>query len=221
MVSKTPQFDEAINEILKNLVPETRTCIWSGLHQYCKGNFEVEQEDIEFLKFFKVPPPLYCPPCRRMRRFVYMNTTRLFKRVCNAPGHSEQMISAFPSECPFDVVDYKYYMSEAFDPLSFGVVYNNNKSVLDQIFDLRKRIPVPSLLNRDPSSVNSDYSMGGRDSKNCYFTSGCYSVEDAWYSGMVSNSREIMDGRAIRHCDTVYFSLASNHPGLQEIEYLQ
>jgi hypothetical protein len=211
MVSKTPQFDSAIEKIIESLVPHTRECLWAGKHKYCEGNFEITNDDINFLKIFKVPPPKYCPTCRRIRRFVCVNTIRLFKRPCDAPGHREQVISTFSIECPFSVVDYKYYMSDEFDPFSYGADYVSGVSVLDQLFSFRKNVPIPSLLNRDPSSINSEYSGGGRDSKNCYFTSGCFHSEDIWYSGLVNKSREVMDSRAIRNSDTIYQVLNSEH----------
>ena len=211
MISKTPQFDTAIAKVLAGIVPSTETCLWTGKNPYCENTFDIVDEDIDFLKFFSVPAPKYCPTCRRIRRFGYMNTSQLFKRGCDAPGHGEQMISSIPAECPFDVVDFHYYASDEFDPFSFGAEYQSGASGLDQIFELRKKVPVPSMLNRDSSCVNSEYSMGGRNAKNCYFTSGCYAVEDAWYSALVNKSREIMDSRAIRDCDTVYQSLAGEH----------
>lgn len=202
--SKTPQFDALIEKVLADLAPHTRTCAWSGVHQYCEGDFNVVAEDIEFYKMFRVPVSKYCPTCRRLRRFGHLGFLKFFKRECNAPGHTESMLSVFPEECPFPVYDYKYFGSDEFDALDFGRDYVEGVSPMNQLFELRKVAPIPSFLNRESSSINSEYSSGGRNSKNCYYTSGVFSSEDIWYSNLVHKSREIMDSRSIAECDTVY-----------------
>ncbi|MFA6585885.1 MAG: hypothetical protein WCS86_01865 [Candidatus Paceibacterota bacterium] len=211
MTNKTPKFDSAIKEIIDSLIPHGRTCKWSGLHPYCEGDFEIEEGDIKFLKMFNVPPPNFCPTCRRMRRLVHMNFSRLFKRECDAPGHSEMMISIFPEECPFPVYDYQYFIGEEFDPFSFGIKYKEGDDPMRVLSSIRKKFPMPSFLNRDPSSVNSDYSNGGRNLKNGYYVMACYDVEDAWYSNMLMKSRNIMDSKVVTDSEFVYEALFSDH----------
>lgn len=160
---------------------------------------------------FKVPPPNYCPTCRRMRRLTHLTVSQLFKTKCEAPGHDESMISIFPEESPCPVYDYKYFIGDDFDPFSFGQEWNKDLNPMEQLLGLRKIFPMPSFLNRNPSDVNSDYSNGGRDVKNGYYTVGCYHVEDLWYSIHINKSRNIMDSNAIQDSDLVYESITSNH----------
>jgi hypothetical protein len=211
MESKTPKIDALLDEILENLVPHERTCKWKGKHPHCEGKFNIESEDISFLKMLRVPAPNFCPTCRRMRRLVHMNFSRIFKRSCDVPGHNESVISTFPEECPFPVYDYSYFISDKFDSFSFGVICENETNPLETLFDLRKKFPIPSFLNRDPSSINSDYSSGGRNNKNCYYAMACYSAEDVWYSVMINKSRNVMDSRIIKDSEFVYRSFYSNH----------
>jgi len=211
MISKTPKFDALLQPILNELVLHTESCLWKGKHEYCEGDFEITSEDIEFLRMLFVPPPKYCPTCRRIRRLVHMNLSKLFKRHCNALGHDEQMISIFPENASIPVVDYQYFIGDQFNPFLYGRDFKSGESPLNHFFDFRKEIPMPSLLNRDPSSVNSEYSNGGRNNKNCYFTSGCYNVEDAWYSGLISLSKNIMTSRALRESEWASYSVYSEH----------
>ena len=211
MESRTPRFDELLDKILENLKPHTRTCKWREEHMHCEGEFEITAEDISFLKMLRVPPPNYCPTCRRMRRLVHMNMIQLFNRPCNAPDHNELMISILPEECPFPVYDYQYFISDDFDAFSFGVKYKKETGPLETLFALRKKFPMPSFLNRDPSSINSEYSNGGRNLKNGYYVMGCYNSEDVWYSNLVNKSRNVMDSRAIQDSEFVYGSLYSDH----------
>lgn len=211
MHSKTPKFDALLDEILERLAPEKRNCLWKGKHQYCESQFLLEEGDIEMLKLLRVPPPNFCPTCRRIRRMVHMGTIHLFKRPCNAPEHTEMMISIFSKECPFPVYDFKYFISEEFNAFTFGVKYIESESPLSQLWDVRKIFPVPSFLNRDLLSINSEYTNGGRDLKNGYYTSGCFHSEDVWYSNLVNKSKSIMDSRTIHGSEYVYNSAYSKN----------
>lgn len=202
--SKTPQFDALLQPILDALTPHTRTCLWSGKHQYCEGDFLITTEDIEFLRMLRAPASNYCPTCRRIRRMSFMNMARLFKRPCDVPGHTEQMISILTPECPFPVYDYEYFIGDVFDPFSFGTDWHEGDSPSETLFALRKVFPMPSFLNRDPSSINSEYSNGGRNNKNLYYAMGCYTTEDVWYSGMIGKSKEIMDAADVSDSEMVY-----------------
>lgn len=204
---KTPKFDAALDAIFADLAPHTRTCHWQGKHPHCEGDFPIEVEDIEFLKMLRVPPPNFCPTCRRMRRYTHLSTLQLFRIPCQAPGHTEEIISIFPPECPFPVYDYEYFTSDDFDPFAYGREYTDG-SPLDLLRDLRKQFPAPSFLNRDPSSINSEYSNGGRNVKNGYYVSACFGVSDAWYSHLVRNSQQIMDVARQSFCELVYESVA-------------
>ena len=204
MQSKTPQFDALLDPILAALVPHTRTCVWKGIHPHCEGDFDLVAEDIEFLRMLRAPASNYCPTCRRIRRMVYMNMARLFKRRCDVPGHKEQMISILTPQCPFPVYDYEYFSGDQFDPFTFGVNWREGESPMEQLFAVRKIFPMPSFLNRDPSSVNSEYSNGGRNNKNVYYAMGCYTCEDIWYSGMIEKGKEIMDSTDVHQGDSVY-----------------
>ena len=204
MNSKTPQFDKEIEKVLKDLVPHRRQCLWSDKHPHCEKEFDILEEDIKFLKMFQVPPPNYCPTCRRMRRLTHMGYSQLFKRKCDVPNHTESIISVFSKECPFLVYDYKYFIGDEFDSFSFGYKYDKKISPMEQLLEFRKKFPMPSFLNRNPSSINSEYSNGGRDLKNGYFVMACYHVEDAWYSLMIGKSKNIMDSYTVNSSEFVY-----------------
>ena len=201
--SKTPKFDALLDKIFETLVPHTRTCKWKGVHQYCEGDFNIEAEDIEFLKMLRVPPPNFCPTCRNIKRNSFYSWVRFFKRPCNAPDHSELIISSVPINCPYKAVDMDYYVN-IFDPLLYGIEPNTTSSIRDQFLQFRHIVPAPCLSNRDPSNINSDYSTGGRDLKNGYYVSGCFRSENVWYSSAINNSQDVMDSTFSHSCDRVY-----------------
>ena len=206
--SKTPQFDALLDSIFKTLVPHTRTCKFKGVHPYCEGDFNITVEDIEFLKMLRVPPPNYCPTCRFMKRNSFFSWIQFFKRACEAPGHSENVISSVPPNCQFKVVDMDYY-TNTFDPVSFGFKPDLNASIRDQFWKLRNSVPAPCLSNRDPSNINSEYSTGGRDMKNGYYVSGCFRSENLWYSQAINNSQDVMDSSFSHSCENAYNAVRS------------
>ena len=142
-----------------------------------------------------------------MRRLANMNFSRLFKHECDVPGHNEMMISIFPEECPFVVYDYKYFIDDEFDAFSFGVEYKKEESPMEILISLREKFPMPSFLNRDPSSINSEYSNGGRNTKNAYYAFACYSTENVWYTAQVDKTRYVMDSIVITDSEFIYGSV--------------
>ncbi|MES2930511.1 MAG: hypothetical protein V4665_01880 [Patescibacteria group bacterium] len=121
------------------------------------------------------------------------------------------MISILPEECPFPVYDYLYFISDEFDPFSFGIEWQKGTSPIETLLSLRRVFPMPSFLNRDSLSLNSDYSNGGRDLKNGYYAFGCFNSENVWYSNLINKSKDVMDSRDISHSEFVYGSLASDY----------
>lgn len=202
METKTPKFDALLDKIFESLVPHKRICKWQGQHKYCEGEFDITKEDIEFLKMLRVPAPNYCPTCRRMNRFAFVNTINLYKRDNNAPGKGNKIISFVPPASKLIVYDVESYR-ENFDPYTYGVFYDGSKSFLDQLFELRSKVPQPAII-RDPSSINSEYSINGRNLKNGYYVSGGWNSENVWYGNTIMNSRNIMDSFSVHFVENSY-----------------
>ena len=216
MESKTPQFDKLLDEILDTLVPHSRECKWKGKHPYCEGEFEITNEDIEFLKILRVPAPICCPTCRKIQRRAFVNTAVLYKHINNAPGNSNSIVSFVPPASPLIVYDVASYLN-IFEPYNYGVIYDESRSFVDQFYDLRLSVPQPAVI-RDPSNINSEYSINGRNSKNCYWVSGAWSSEDIWYSNLLHQSKEIMDSVRIDKSERCYECVSSK--SLYNSQYL-
>lgn len=186
MVSKTPNFDKALDEVLKNLVPHERVC------KKCNQPFKVEKEDIDFYNMLRVPSPTKCSNCRQRNRRAFINYTTFFKRSCSVPGHNEKLISQIPENSPFPVYDFDYYWSGNWDPLSYGMDYKLGKSFFSQFRDLLNKVPQPATT-RDPMSVNSEYTSAGLQQKNCYYIFGGLYPENVLYSVWPLWTKDSMD----------------------------
>lgn len=200
MESKTPQFDKLLDEIFKKIVPHERECIYRDISRYCEKRFKIIDEDIEFYKMLRVSPPKCCPTCRRQRRFAFNNRINLYKRKDNAFQTEKNIISYVPPISPLIVYNLDYYRSFVWDPVSFAIKYDPTQIFFDQFYNLRIKIPQYAIV-RDPSSINSEYSLNGRNLKNGYLVSGGRFSENVWYSIYINDSREIMDSQDTHNCE--------------------
>jgi len=195
--NKTPKFDALIGKILDELQPHSRVCL------VCKNNFEIEKEDIVFLKMFRVPAPKLCPNCRQRRRLSFANYSNIYKRKCDVPGHTDVMISPVAPVMPWVTYDYETYYGDTWNPISYGRDANSGESFFNQFLDLLKVIPQPGT-RRGENSINCDYSFYGKDMKDCYYVFGGRRSEDVMFSSSIYDPRHVFDTYFVRKVDTVF-----------------
>jgi len=204
MISKTPQFDKALDEILKDLKPQKRVCKQCGL------DFQIEKEDVDFYEILRVPPPTKCPSCRQGIRKAFINYTTFFKRDCSVSGHKEKIISQIPDNSPFPVYDFDYYWSGDWNPFSYGGDIKVNERFFDQFRQLLNRVPQPATT-RDPMSINSDYSSYGLQLKNCYYMFGGLYSENVLYGNWPMRTRMTMEVLVSWDCERCYEIVYPEH----------
>jgi len=204
-MNKTPKFDQALDAILKNLVPEERVCL------ECNQKFQIEKEDIDFYNMLRVPPPKLCPKCRQIRRLgMLMRVPKFFKRPCTAPGHTESVVTVFPPASPHKIYDLPYWYSDAWDPTSYGKPYNPSRKFFEQFKELFFDVP-HIALERPVSVVNSEYSLGGLWGKNSYYTAGAFSSEDCSFGEEVRFSKFCVDCADIWYSEFCYACVCDDH----------
>ncbi|MDD5750850.1 MAG: hypothetical protein PHU56_04405, partial [Candidatus Pacebacteria bacterium] len=201
-MSQTPVFDKAIDEILVSLKPHKKTCA------QCGQVFDVFQEDIEFYKVFRVPPPTLCPRCRLQRRLGHrLNFVPVFyKKSCSAPGHNEKLVSIYSEENPVKVFDSDYYFSDEWDPLGYGRDYDLNRPFFEQFYKLSSVVP-HLVIHRDFRNVDCDYTTGGASAKNCYWVGVPYYSENVYYSSVPAYCRDCLDISDGSGCEQCYSSV--------------
>ena len=165
--------------------PETRAC------QNCKMSFTIDASDFDFYSKIKVPPPTFCFFCRVVRRMAFRNERTLYKRNCNAPGHTEQLISIFSGDKKQRVYDHKEWWSDAWDPLIYGQDPDFKTPFFTQLQKLWAEVPDVALMNINP--VNSEYCSITEGNKNCYLVIGGDFNENSMYSTYVFRSKECLD----------------------------
>src|SRR3989344_3654429 len=162
---------------------ETKQC------QNCKQDFIIEPEDFKFYEKIKVPPPTFCPECRMIRRMAWRNERFLFHAKCD--NCEKKMFSSYPLNKTYPVFCQDCWLSDAWNPLSYGIEYDFSKSFFLQFKEISDKIPHLNLFHIN--SINSQYSNITRDCKNVYLSYSVVEGEDVYYSKDIDRSRQIFD----------------------------
>lgn len=170
--------------------------------QVCKTDFRIDPQDLMFLQSFKAPAPRLCPDCMLVQRLAFRNERTIYKRKCDAPGHTEEMLSCYAPGVDVPVYDIKFWFGDGWDAMAPGKDYDFSKPFFEQFKELSKKLPWPSLFNWN--GINSDYCNFTTDNKNCYLVFGGDFNEDCAYSTFNFHSREVLDTYFVGKCELCY-----------------
>lgn len=170
---------------------ETRLC------QNCKNQFTIEAEDFDFYEKIKVPPPTWCPECRFKRRMAWRNDWHLFYKTDTESG--SKILSFIPEESPIRIYDRDYWISDKWDPMSYGKEYDWSKSFFEQFRELLYSVPLPALSVLNLS--NCKYCMNADHLKNCYLVRGATYTEDSAYLVWDHGSKQCLDSHMTNACE--------------------
>src|ERR1035437_9766361 len=118
---------------------ENRIC------QNCKKDFIIEPDDFSFYEKisssakYKIPTPTWCPDCRFQRRCLFRNERKLFRNIDGVTGNS--ILSLFPPEAKFPIYNDSYWLSDNWDPFSYGIDFDKSRPFLSQLYELSIKIP--------------------------------------------------------------------------------
>ena len=170
---------------------ETKIC------QNCKKDFTIEPDDFGFYEKIGVPPPTFCPECRRQRRWAWRNNISLYSRKCDLCGKS--VVSIYSPDSGLTIYCNKCWWSDKWDPKSYAAEYNFSKSFFAQFRELMKKVPHMAIVNDDGiASLNCEYTHDWWFSKNCYMCFSGWYVENIMYSFFILKGRDMMDCMNIR-----------------------
>lgn len=197
-MSKTPKFDAALDQVFSTLVPHSRTC------RQCNTSFNIEKEDIEFLKKLRVPPPTLCPRCRLQQLMAFgIGKPAFHKKSCAVPGHTEKVLTFVSTDNQAIVYDDEYYRGDAWDAKEFAVNYDASGSFFDQFNEFTKRVPRQTLY-ADPKNTNSPYAVGGIELAHSYYVNGSIYGENLQYGSTSLYSKDTVNFLDIEHCEKCY-----------------
>ena len=175
---------------------ETKAC------QNCKKDFTIEPEDFKFYEKMKVPAPTWCPECRLIRRFSFMNMRTLYKRSCDLCG--KNMISMFHENKSTKVYCMPCWWGDSWDGTEYAQNYDPSKNFFEQMKELRDKTPFMTLESLYTSHVNTPYTNYSSYQKNCYLTYFSDYVENTFYSAFLAHVRDCVDCYYIGESELCY-----------------
>lgn len=202
MISKTPQFDQALERYFADLQFDEKGGQWR-ICRFSGENFYVRPEDMTFYRQIRVPLPTLSPLERSRRRMAFAPSYNFYRVKSTASG--ALIISVYPPGMPFKIYEHGLWFSDSWDPMEFAQEYQPGKSFFEQFRALQVLVPRPSLF-ADTSNVNSDYTNGTHHLKNSYMTFDSVYGENQYYSEACPESNDCIDCWVLEKSDTCYKS---------------
>ena len=162
---------------------ETKIC------KNCKNDFTIEPDDFVFYDKIKVPPPTFCPECRMIRKYLWINERTLYRRNCDKTGKS--IVSMYSPDSPYIVYDISEWWSDSWDTKDYGKDFDFTRPFFEQFRELQLKVPRPALQNKN--NTNSDFSNHTSNSKNCYLCIGSFNSENCAYSNHLFSNKNCFD----------------------------
>jgi len=203
MISKIPNFDKNLDEILNNLKSYQKIC------QQCGKVFDIFKEDIKFYKMLRVSPPKLCSSCRRQRRMgFYNNLLKFYLKQDALTG--EKIVSTFPPESSYKIYNLKHWWSDKWGGEDYGRDFNFLKPFFGQFQELNLIVPHPAITHYWKNVVDSPYTIAIIDSKNCYLTASGGDLENVLFSYWVGGCKDSLELLDAAHCENCYELSNSN-----------
>ena len=181
---------------------ETKIC------QNCKKDFTIETEDFNFYEKMKVPPPTWCPECRLIRRFSFMNVWSLYKRTC--ARCDENTLSVYSMDKPNIVYCDPCWWGDSWDGREYAMNYDPSKNFFDQLHELFLKTPFQALDNGQSSNKNSQYVNGTAYQRNCYMNFWADYCENVFYSSYENHLKDSIDCLRMKDSELCYESIGCN-----------
>ena len=190
MISKTPNFDKALDEYFAKLELDEKGGQWR-VCRFSGQKFYVRLEDVEFYKRIRVPLPTLSPNERwRLLLSLFWNSYYLFNAKSALTG--KPIISQYPTNTPYKIYEHQLWFGGDWNPEDYGRPYESNQRFFEQFKKLQLDVPRPSLFV-DNTSVNSDYTNDSVHMKDCYLVFNATDSENCHYSISTIRSRDSID----------------------------
>jgi len=169
-MSKTPKFDSKIKTILDSLQPgQTINC------PITKKDWVLDEKEIEICRRFQVPPCPIEPQTRMMFLNGFSVGLTLFWKPHAFTGQS--ILSSIHPDSPLKVIMPKEALVT--DNVEYGIEYNPQKSVLEQVWGLQTTVPFNATRNTDVDE--SSVVVGCVKTRNSFFACGS-AVANCFYT---------------------------------------
>lgn len=174
----------------------TRPCAVSG------ELFTISEAEQEYCRANDIPLPTQSPFERFRNMLVFRNRANLYTGSCGFT--KKRMFTCIPPESGYNVYDVDVWQSDVWNGSSFGRDYDFSRPFFEQMAELYRSVPVPSLAVLRSTMENSDYANGITGAKNCYLVFCASFNEDCLFSKYVNHNRSIVDCTLAHQCELCF-----------------
>jgi len=158
----------------------------------CEKDFTITLDDFSFYEKIKVPPPTFCPECRRQRRLAWRNDFVFYNRVCDLC--KRKIISIYSPDNPQIIYCNKCWWGDDWDPTSYSQDFDFSKPFFEQYSEFRKKVPAIAMMNDNGiGSKNCEYTQDFAYGKNCFMTMIAWKIENTMYFCYGAEANEAVD----------------------------
>jgi hypothetical protein len=100
-------------------------------------------------------------------------------------------VTIYSQNKPYKVYCNSCWWGDGWDATSYGRDFDFSRPFFEQFAELQHDVPRMALLNKN--SENSEYTNHSSDNKNVYLTFSAFYNENALYSTLIWNSRDLID----------------------------
>jgi hypothetical protein len=184
---------------------ENKTC------KKCNAEYQISDSDLEFYKkmsptfaekTFEIPVPTLCPNCRRQKRLVWRNMSKIYKRKCDLTGN--EIISGYAPNSKYKVYETSAWWGDGWDPMTYGQDFDPSRSFLEQLQELNLKVPKMHAVVVE--NENSPYTNNVTRAVNCYLLQNATNNENCMYGQGFWNNKDCVDCLRIYDCEGCYES---------------
>lgn len=132
----------------------------------CNKNFDILADDIAFYEKLDLPLPVMCPYCRFKYLLAFWVNGRF--RITKSALSGKTIITVLPESAPFPIYERSEFVSDAWDPLSYGTDYDPSRPFIEQLVELQSKVPHPHQVGT--KNTNCDWADDMWESKDAYLT---------------------------------------------------
>lgn len=197
-MSKTPNFDKKLDEILSSAKPGKKSCEPSG------RDFCIDEKDIEFFEKLRVPPFKFSFNERMRRLLSFKNARNLYRRK-DIDGN--KLLSIYPADAGFGLLPPDKWWGDNWEQgESFGFDYNEDEPFFVQLQWLSKKVPRMALSSH-PDNENSEYTNDTIKVKDCYFVFDSANSENVLYGEYLDQCKDSMECHDANKLELCYWFL--------------
>lgn len=161
----------------------------SSTCQICKSSYVIKPEDFPFYDRLDLPPPVRCPRCDTQYLLAFWVFGRF--RITASALSGKRIITVLPESAPFPIYAREEFVSDAWDPLSYGRDYNPQRPFIEQVVELQGKVPHPHQTGL--KNVDCDWTDDVWESKSAYLTRSAGWLEFVSYGYRLVSCKNSID----------------------------